>query len=529
MGNENDNNRRLNILHLEDSSPDAEIIRELLIDAGFFLHMDWASNEQEYSSYLQSGRYDLILADYHLPGFEAPAALLLAQNQCPGIPFICVSGAVGEEKVVELLKQGATDYVSKSNLDKLPLAMQRALDEVRERNERLLAEEALQKSEEQLRQSQKMEAIGQLAGGVAHDFNNILTVIMGYCNLLNMKSNLNGAEKDALEHINNAAEKAAQLTRGLLAFSRKQVMDPKPLNLNDVAQQVQKFLVRIIGEDIKLKAVYNDAILMVLADAGQIEQVLMNLAANARDAMPEGGELTIETGLQQIDDLFIEHHGWGKPGNYALISVSDNGCGMDEETRNRIFEPFFTTKEVGKGTGLGMAIVHGIVSQHNGFVYVYSELGKGSVFKIFLPLIDKEKISEVERREEKPPKGGTETILVVEDDPSVRKVVEDVLLNSGYEIITAEDGQQAVEIFSENRSRIKLILMDMVMPKKSGLEAYKEIRLLLTNIRVLFTSGYTADFIKSQGELGKEAELIMKPVKPHDLLRKVREMLDRDK
>ncbi|MEI6206807.1 MAG: response regulator [Desulfuromonadales bacterium] len=642
MDNDKIAGRVLRILHIEDSPMDAEIIRERLIDTDFSMQIDWASNEQEFTSFLQSGRYDIILADYQLPGFNAPAALRLAQSFCSDVPFICVSGAVGEEKAVELLKQGATDYIQKDKLDKLPLAMQRALDEVGERAARKQAEEALRASEErhrtilqtamdgfwivdmqgrllevnetycrmsgytaqellsmrisdleaaegatdtaarvqkiiargedrfesrhrrkdgslfdvevsvqyrmfeggqmvvflqdisahrkleeQLRQSQKMEAIGQLAGGVAHDFNNILTVIMGYCNLLNMKTKFDGSEKVALEHINSAAEKAAQLTRGLLAFSRKQVMDPKPVNINDTVQQVQKFLVRIIGEDIRLRAIYNDATLTVMADAGQIEQVLMNLAANARDAMPEGGELTIETGLQHVDESFVSSYGWGKQGNYALVSVSDNGCGMDEETRKRIFEPFFTTKEVGRGTGLGMAIVHGIVSQHNGFVYVYSELGKGTVFKIFFPLIENESMAEMDKLEVKPPEGGTETILVVEDDPSVRTVIENILVNAGYHIISAEDGEQAVEKFSENRAGIKLVLMDMVMPKKSGLEAYREIKNLQADIRMLFTSGYTADFIKSRGELDKDSELIMKPVKPFDLLRKVREMLDR--
>jgi PAS domain S-box-containing protein len=643
MVNENTATSMLRILHVEDSSLDAEIIRERLIDANFYMLIDWAANEEEYRSFLRQGQYDIILADYHLPGFDAPAALLLAQASCPRVPFICVSGAVGEENAVAILKLGATDYVSKNGLDKLPLAMQRALDEVRERNERWLAEEALlaseerhrtilhtamdgfwivgmdgrlleinetycrmsgyseqellnmcitdlevvesrsdtaariqkilkqgedrfeskhrrksgsifdvevsvqyrpieggqmvvflqdisahRKLEEQLLQSQKMEAIGQLAGGVAHDFNNILTVILGYANLLSMKNNFSDTDKEAMEHIITAAEKAAQLTSGLLAFSRKQVMDPKPVNLNDIVQQVQKFLVRIIGEDIKLKAVFNDATLLVMADAGQIEQILMNLAANARDAMPDGGELTIETSLQEIDGAFVQSYDCGKPGRYALISISDNGCGMDDETRIRIFEPFFTTKGVGKGTGLGMAIVHGIVSQHNGFVYVYSELGRGIVFKIFIPLIEAEKMTAMANLDVEPPVGGMETLLVVEDDVSVRKVVEDVLTNYGYNIITAEDGQDAVEQFAVNGSRVQLILMDMVMPRKSGLEAYQEIKRLRNDVRVLFMSGYTADFIKSRGELDSSADLLMKPANPSELLRKVREMLDRE-
>ncbi|MDD2365695.1 MAG: response regulator [Desulfuromonadaceae bacterium] len=643
MSPDNEENRFLRILHLEDSSMDAEIIREHLIDYGFNMQMDWASNEPEFTAFLQGGNYDIILADYHLPCFDAPAALRLVQKSLAGVPFICISGAVGEEKAVDLLKQGATDYVSKSGLYKLPIAIKRAIDEVRERNERFLAEQALRESEEryrtilqtamdgfwivdgegwlldvnktycrmsgytvqelltmrisdlevlegvgdtasrirkiissgedrfesrhrrkdgsvfdvevsvqyrqsdnggrfvvflqdisqhrkleeQLRQSQKMEAIGQLAGGVAHDFNNILTVIMGYSNILSMKANFKDSEREAVEHIIAAAEKAAQLTSGLLAFSRKQLLHPKPVNLNDIVQQVQKFLVRIIGEDIRLKAVYNEAVLNVVADVGQIEQVLINLSANARDAMPEGGELIIETGLQRIDEQFVNHHGYGKPGDYAIISLSDNGCGMNEETRSRIFEPFFTTKDVGKGTGLGMAIVHGIVSQHNGFVYLYSELGKGTVFKIFLPLIDKQRILEMEQTVEEPPKGGSETIMVVEDDSAVRKVVELILVNAGYKVVSAEDGCEAVEIFKNSVGMIKLVLMDLIMPCKSGIQAYKEIKEIREDAKVIFTSGYTADFIKSRGDLDKDTKLIMKPVKPQELLHNIREMLDK--
>lgn len=382
------------------------------------------------------------------------------------------------------------------------------------------------KLEEQLRQSQKMEAIGLLAGGIAHDFNNILTVIMGYCSLLSMTPHTDSFENEALEHLNSAAERAAQLTRSLLAFSHKQVMDPKPIYLNDVVQQVQKFLIRIIGEDITLKSIFSDATLKVMADAGQIEQVLMNLATNARDAMPGGGTLTIETGAQEIDDSFVANHGYGIPGRYAVMSVSDTGIGMNEETRNKIFEPFFTTKEVGRGTGLGMGIVYGIVTQHNGFVYVYSEPGKGTAFKIYIPLLDKNETVGIIKVAAKQPHGGNETILVVEDDPSIRRLVETLLVRSGYKVLLAENGQEGVDAFIVNRSRIKLILMDMIMPKKSGIEAYREIKPALGEIKVIFISGYTDDFIRSRGELEAGTDLIMKPLKPTDLLRKVREMLD---
>lgn len=320
-------------------------------------------------------------------------------------------------KTIELEEEIEGRRLAQQSLEEQAVILE---EEISERT-RIQAEH--DRLEEQLRQSQKMEAIGLLAGGVAHDFNNILTVIMGYCSLLNMKSKLDDEDRSALDCINLSAEKAAGLTRSLLAFSHKQIMEPKPLELNDLVKQVNKFLIRIIGEDITLKSIYSTDKLKVFADAGQIEQVLMNLSTNARDAMPKGGTLTIETAFQEIDDKFVLSHGYGVPGFYALISVSDTGIGMDENTQKRIFEPFFTTKEVGKGTGLGMSIVHGIIGQHKGFVYVDSEVGKGTTFKIFIPLMDKSRQLEAVEEVEAPLRGGSETILVVEDDTAVRNLV----------------------------------------------------------------------------------------------------------
>jgi two-component system cell cycle sensor histidine kinase/response regulator CckA len=381
--------------------------------------------------------------------------------------------------------------------------------------------------EEQLLQSQKMEAIGQLAGGVAHDFNNILMVIMGYGNMLKMDLEPDTAQKDKVERIIEAADKAAQLTRGLLAFSRKQEMKPQVTNLNDVVQQVQKFLVRIIGEDVRLSTELEPAELMVKIDSGQIEQVLINLATNARDAMPKGGMLTISTSLLDMDESFIQANGYGDPGRYAQITVSDTGIGMDEKTRNRIFEPFFTTKEVGKGTGLGMAIVYGIVKQHRGFINVYSEPLIGTTFRIYIPMIEKELAEAEEIIPSLPPKGGSETILVAEDDVAVRTLVQEILTGFGYVVIPAVDGQDAVEKFRANRDTIKLILMDIIMPKMNGKEASREIRHLDSAVKILYSSGYTLDIIQSRNVLDEGEELVMKPVQPLELLRKVRELLDR--
>lgn len=380
--------------------------------------------------------------------------------------------------------------------------------------------------EEQLRQSQKMEAIGQLAGGVAHDFNNILTVIMGYANLLGMKSDLDTHQKEAVEQILAASERAAQLTRGLLAFSRKQVLKPQLVNLNDIVQHVQKFIARVIGEDIQFKSTQNEIDLQIIVDSNQIEQVLINLATNARDAMPNGGVLTIETELREIEAAPDFEYVEGKPGRYACISVSDTGSGMNGETSARIFEPFFTTKEVGKGTGLGMAIVYGIVKQHNGFITVYSELGQGTTFRIYIPVAETKHAEDEMKPVQTAPKGGQETILLAEDDANVRKLVVTILTKYGYDVIQAEDGQDAVDKFAANKEKISLILMDMIMPKKNGKEAYEEISLMKQKVKVLYTSGYTADFIQNRGVSGEGIELIMKPVQPMELLRKVREMLD---
>ena len=381
--------------------------------------------------------------------------------------------------------------------------------------------------EGQLLQAQKMEAVGQLAGGVAHDFNNILSVILGYCHLLQAGTSGDAKVQERLGLVTAAAERAAQLTRSLLAFSRKQMMSPKSANLVDIVQRVQKLLTRIIGEDVHLKTVSNESQLPVFVDGGQIEQVLVNLATNARDAMPRGGLLTIETARHEIDTAFVAAHGWGLPGRYAVLTVSDTGCGMDEETRSRIFEPFFTTKETGKGTGLGMSIAFGIVKQHQGFLSVYSEPGNGSVFKIFLPLTEEGRAGAESPASPAAARGGNETILVAEDEAAVRGLIATVLSEAGYRVVLAADGQDAVQKFAADPGRIDLVLLDMIMPKKGGLEAFEEIRALRPEARVLFSSGYSAEFIENRGGPGAGPDLLTKPVHPLDLLRKVREILDR--
>ncbi len=383
------------------------------------------------------------------------------------------------------------------------------------------------KLEQQLRQSQKMEAIGQLAGGVAHDFNNILTVIMGYGSLLKMSDKLDCSLVEYVDQIIMGTERAVKVTGGLLAFSRKQALNPQSENLNDIVLHVQKFLVRVIGEDIQLRTCLRQDPLMVFVDSSQIEQVLINLATNARDAMPAGGMLTVQTELYDLDSSFVHTHGFGEPGPYAVVTVSDSGSGMDKETLKRIFEPFFTTKETGKGTGLGMSIVYGIVKQHNGYINVYSELGQGTAFRIYLPLIDEEKANVEIITQPEAPSGGNETILVAEDEEALRTLIETILQKRGYNVILAVDGQDCIEKFILNKDTVKLILMDVIMPRKSGKEAFDEIEQLQPGVRVLYTSGYTSDFFQGHGSDNSDMEIITKPVRPLELLSKIREILDR--
>jgi two-component system NtrC family sensor kinase len=383
------------------------------------------------------------------------------------------------------------------------------------------------KLEEQLRQAQKMEAIGQLAGGVAHDFNNILQVIMTFATLMKMDNHLQAQDKDHVEQILASAHRAAHLTSDLLTFSRKKAMQPKPCDLNDIVLNFRKFLTRIIGEDITLKTTCWEAPLDVCADSGQLEQILINLATNARDAMPLGGEFTVTTEPAELDTAFVQEHGFGKPGRYAIMTVSDSGSGMDKEMLEKIFEPFFTTKGVGKGTGLGLAIVYGIVKQHGGHIAVSSEPGRGTTFRIYLPAID----STEKALDELSPVGdeftGSETILVVEDEEAVRQVASSVLQRFGYHVLTACDGKEGVEQFTAHRDEIKLVLMDVIMPTMNGREAVDRIREIRPDCRVLYTSGYTADIIQERSKLGSGEEIVQKPVPPLELLRKVRTMLDK--
>lgn len=377
--------------------------------------------------------------------------------------------------------------------------------------------------EAQLRQSQKMDAIGRLAGGVAHDFNNLLGVILGYGERLLRR--LPSPERREISEILKAAEHAASLTRQLLAFSRRQVLKPRVLDLNAVVEEMDGMLRRIIGEDINLVTVLQDGLGRVKADPGQIQQVVMNLAVNARDAMPSGGRLTMETGNAELDHSYSSAHLAVRPGRYVMLAVTDTGMGMDAATQARIFEPFFTTKEAGKGTGLGLSTVFGIVKQSEGNIWVYSEPGHGTTFKIYLPRVDE--VTEVlPPTEAGAASGGAETILLVEDADSLRELGREILEDGGYTVIEASSGTAALETLERHTGSLDLVLTDLVMPGMSGRELVDQIRRLRPGTKVLFMSGYTDDALGHNGVLESGTAFVEKPFTIDGLLRKVREVLD---
>jgi two-component system, cell cycle sensor histidine kinase and response regulator CckA len=754
------------ILILDDSDEDAKLIIRALARGGIDAHYEIVTTSDDFTDRLQANRYDLVLSDYRLPDWTGMDALRLVRNFGSNVPFILVSGTLGDDLAVECIKAGATDYVLKEKLDRLPLACRRALaesalrvdrdraeNEVRETAEqyRLLfqanplplwvfdhetlcflavnesavrhygysreeflnmtirdirppedipallrsvahqveglsqietwkhikkdgtlidveitthelrfrgksavltlvhditeqrkAQEALRHSEkrfatafrssplpitictraedryvdvndaflkmtgfaradvvnrtaaelrfwlypedrnnmlqqlaagnvvagfetrvrtrsrdvrlaeisaglvefdgiqcilaitqditegrrleEQFRQAQKMEAVGRLAGGIAHDFNNMLGVIIGNSDLLNERQEDEEVQV-RVGAIKNAAERAASLTRQLLAFSRRQIHSPRVLNLNAVLHNLRNMLAHMIGEDIEFIVVPGEDLGSVRADPVQVEQAIMNLAVNARDAMPKGGKLVIRTFNADVDEAFASQHSSVQPGAYVVLSVSDTGCGMSEETLLHMFEPFYTTKTLGKGTGLGLSMVHGFVNQSSGGIWVYSELGKGTTFKIYLPRVDEE-VSKEQPLAPPPVHTGSETILLVEDEEPLRLLIADILTAGGYKVLPAANGEEGLTI-AQRQGPIDLLVTDVIMPGQSGSELAGVLRALIPKLKLLYMSGYTGDLITEHGGLEIEGLLLEKPFTKNSLLTKVRAILDR--
>jgi two-component system cell cycle sensor histidine kinase/response regulator CckA len=465
----------------------------------------------------------LLVLDYRLQKMDGKRFLSELSVRGISAPFLVVTGHGDERVAVDMMKLGAKDYLVKDArfLDLLPAAVSRTVTA-------LEMERRLEQVEGQLRQSQKMEAVGRLAAGVAHDFNNLLTAITGYSELVLSRLDSDNPVRKDVEEIQTAARRAAGLTRQLLTFSRKQAIQPKVVDLGEVVRGVEKLLRRTIGEDVELVTEISGSAGSIFADPGQIEQVLLNLAVNARDAMPAGGKLVIRVeGADLPESLAREGHS-GSPGPQVLLTVSDTGCGMDAKTLERIFEPFFTTKEVDKGTGLGLATVYGIVKQANGRTRVDSAPGKGTAFRIWFPRSPEKEAAPEPPVAQAAGVGGSETILVVEDSDTVLGLVRAVLQNEGYNVLAAGHGEEALRICREFDGRIRLVLTDMVMPNMNGLELAGRLRALRPGTKILFMSGYTEEGVHEEGLISTGDPFLQKPFTPKALAARIRGILDAD-
>ena len=634
----------LRMLMVEDSEDDAELLAHELRRAGFAVEFERVDNAAALAAALDRVTWDIIIGDNSMPGFSGTEALALLRARGLDIPFIFVSGTMGEDLAARALEAGAGDALTKGNLRRLIPVIRRELREFGERRARRETEAALRVSEAtysalveqaplgiyrstptgrflsanaaltrmlgysspaelltldmardvyadpderrrlverdtytdrvydeleatwkrkdgtrirvqlsvrasrdkegrvdfyeafvrdittqrqleaQLAQAQKMEAIGRLAGGVAHDFNNLLTVILSYSELLLEELPKDSSNRDDIGQIRKAAQGASELTRQLLAFSRQQVLEPKVVDLNAAVSGIERLLGRVLREDIQLRCTLAADAGTVRVDPGQLEQVIMNLAVNARDAMPNGGQLTVETANVDLDETYMQAHPLAAPGRYVMLAVTDTGTGMDSATQARIFEPFFTTKDVGKGTGLGLATVQGIVQQSGGFIWVYSEPNHGTCFKIYLPRVDAS-VSEVAAVAGESIMG-TETVLVVEDVEAVRAVTRRMLERYGYHVLEAADGEDAMRLAANATEPIHLLLTDVVMPNVSGRDLADMFAQTYPHAKVLFMSGYTDDAIVRHGILEEGLACLQKPFTPQSLASKVRTVLD---
>jgi two-component system, cell cycle sensor histidine kinase and response regulator CckA len=637
----------LHILHLEDNANDAALVQASLEAGGIACATTRVQSHDDFVAALEKGGVDLVLSDFSLPTFDGSSATQIMHAKWPAIPIILVSGTLGEERAIDSLKNGATDYVLKERLSRLAPAVRRAMKEVYERADNRRTEVALEETEERLRivfresplgvalvavdghpilsnaafqkmlgytgqelsrmhfrefthpddcaadlelyqqlvagavkkyqmekryirkdgqvvwarlsvsglpdgslhagcaiklvediterrhleaqfiEAQKMEVIGHLAGGVAHDFNNIIAIIMGYCDLAMDKIGADDTVRSDLETVRSAAERAIGLICQLLIFSRKQKVQLVVLDINDVVKDTEKMLRRLSNENIEMTIVAGKSIGRIKADAGYIGQVLMNLVVNARDAMPNGGKLTIATDNIALDEDFAQTHPGTSAGDYVMLSVSDTGAGMSSEVKAHLFEAFFTTKAKGKGTGLGLATCHTIVQQSGGHIEVQSEVGKGTTFKIYFPQVQQPLDAAASPTRAGLLPRGTETLLVVEDDPAVRDLARRVLQRQGYEVLSAPNGHDALRAASEHAgSPIRLVLTDVIMPVMGGKLMAEWLNATYPDLKILFTSGYSDEAIAQDGLVERGVEFLPKPFSPAALARKVRQMLD---
>ncbi len=508
-------------LIVNDQPDHLELMRSLLRGAGY--RVLTASDGREAFDLAKREHPGLMISDVMMPritGIDL-CRMIRAEADLRDTPILLVSAMRKDTaSVVEGLRAGADEYLE------APFDPMRLIAHAARLVERKRTEAALRESEERLRQSHKLEAMGRLAGGIAHDFNNLLTAIIGYSDLALRRLHDNDPLRRNIDEIKKASNRAASLTHQLLAFSRKQVLQPKVLDLNEVVANMDAMLRRVIGEDIDLVTVLEPQLGHVRADPGQIEQVIMNLVINSRDAMPRGGKLTIKTGNVELDQAYSRSHASVRTGPYVMLAVSDTGTGMDPETQAHIFEPFFTTKEQGKGTGLGLATVYGIVKQSGGNIWVYSEVGRGTTFKIYLPPVAETVQSLKPAGTLAEPERGWETVLLVEDEGAVRNLIHGVLEMNGYTVLQADSGIEAIRICEEYEGPIHLLITDVVMPQMGGRDLAERLEASHPEMRVLYMSGYTDDAIVHHGVLDEGVAFLEKPFTPDSLARKAREVLD---
>ncbi len=510
----------LHILHLEDDANDAMLVQLALEAGGIGVVITRVQIREEFEAALATGVIDVVLSDYSLPGFDGLAALEFVRTHWPNVPFILVTGTMGEERAIDALKSGATDYVLKARLARLVPAVRRAMQEVEAQAER-------RRLQAQFIEGQKMDVIGQLAAGVAHDFNNILAIIMGCIDMVTLKLGPQSAVRKYTEEIRRASERAAGLTRQLLVFGRKETVQPVVLDLSRVVDETDKMLRWLIHENIEMTILPGKRTGHVLADSGYIGQLLMNLVVNARDAMPKGGRLIIATTNVTLDEAHVRAHPGARVGDHLLLSVADTGDGMTDEVKAHIFEAFFTTKPLGKGTGLGLATCQTIVQQCGGHISVSSQLGQGTTFNVYFPRVPHGQFEAAKPAQNGHLLMGTETLLVVDDEPAVKHLACGVMEAHGYDVLSAANGQEALQVARAHLGApIRLVISDMVMPLMGGLVMAQWLTATYPDLKFLFTSGYTDVAATSPENLGAGVEFMAKPYTSAALAHKVREMLD---